>query len=305
MTVNSTNKNLVQVFCGVRGYEEDGVAYLHIEDSARGLGFTEQKDGVEYVRWRTVDAHLSTLSFATSCENGNPHDYYIPENIFYRLCMKAKNEVAEKFQAKVADEIIPSIRKTGSYSVAQAQPQPTIFDYARALIAEKDRSDALEAQNKALQAERDETKALLAEEKEKSNNLERSKSWINDKKTATAMGTASAKSKECERLRKELDNVKSEMDLQIYNAREAIRKEFEESWTTAREWCYKHGLPTHPNQPKWTVSDELAKICLTYPDRDQWRTKASDVRIFPKWACDILDKMYDEDETFLSEYRKV
>ena len=24
----------------------------------------------------------------------------------------------------------------------------------------------------------------------------------------------------------------------------------------------------------------------------------------PKWACDILDKMYDEDDTFLSEYRK-
>ena len=30
--------------------------------------------------------------------------------------MKAKNGTAEAFQAKVADEIIPSIRKTGSYS---------------------------------------------------------------------------------------------------------------------------------------------------------------------------------------------
>lgn len=29
--------------------------------------------------------------------------------------MKAKNEVAEKFQAKIADEVIPSIRKNGSY----------------------------------------------------------------------------------------------------------------------------------------------------------------------------------------------
>lgn len=37
-------------------------------------------------------------------ENGKPHDYYIPENIFYRLCMKAKNDVAEKFQTKVAHE---------------------------------------------------------------------------------------------------------------------------------------------------------------------------------------------------------
>lgn len=42
---------------------------------------------------------------------------YIPENIFYRLAMKAKNETAEKFQAKVADEILPAIRKTGTYSL--------------------------------------------------------------------------------------------------------------------------------------------------------------------------------------------
>ena len=45
-----------------------------------------------------------------------------------------------------------SENKTGSYSVVQ----PTIYDYARALIAEKERSDALEAQNKALTASREE-----------------------------------------------------------------------------------------------------------------------------------------------------
>ena len=38
----------------------------------------------------------------------------------------------------------------------ETQAQPTIYDYARALIAEKERSDALEAQNKALTVERDE-----------------------------------------------------------------------------------------------------------------------------------------------------
>ena len=150
-----------------------------------------------------------------------------------------------------------------------------------------------------------ETKALLAEEKEKNEYLERSKSWIGDKKVASAMGTAGAKSKECERLKKELDKVKSEMELQVYNVREAIRKEYEESWVKAREWCYKHGLPVYTNQPKWTVSAKLSEICEAYPDRDQWRTNASNVRMFPKWACDILDKMYDEDDTFLSEYRKV
>ena len=297
MTMNSTNENLVQVFCGVRGYEEDGVAYLHIEDSARGLGFVQAtvQNGKEYtkVRWSRVEGFLNEFGFAPLVEqNGNPHDYYIPENIFYRLCMKAKNEVAEKFQAKVADEIIPSIRKTGSYSVNQQQAQPTIFDYARALIAEKERSDALEAQNKALTAERDE--AI------------RTKAQIGDKKTATAMGTAGAKSRECERLKKEVCELKSEMELKIYNTREAIRKEYEEAWVTARDWCYNHKLTVKVNEPKWVVSAKLTEICESYPDRKpQWHTNARGTRLFPKWACDILDKMYDEDETFLSEYRIV
>ena len=304
----STNENLVQVFCGVRGYEEDGVAYLHIEDAARGLGFerTQNKDGVEYtsIRWATVEGHLQDFGFHQQVgESGNPHDYYIPENIFYRLCMKAKNEVAEKFQAKVADEIIPSIRKTGSYSITK----PDSYMIEDKIERAKRWIEETEEWQKALSAEETahaETKVLLAEEKEKVEYLERSKSWIGDKKVASAMGTAGAKSKECERLKKEVCKLKSEMDLRIYNVREAIRKEYEESWVTAREWCYKHGLPVKINEPKWVVSAKLADICAEYPDRDQWRTKASGVRMFPKWACDILDKMYDEDSTFLADYRK-
>ena len=103
---------------GVECYEKDGIAYLKLETVARGLGFTREKNGVEYVMWDRVMKYLSELSFHTCVENGVPtcgHDDFIPENIFYRLAMKAKNETAEKFQAKVADEIIPSIRKHGGY----------------------------------------------------------------------------------------------------------------------------------------------------------------------------------------------
>ena len=311
----TTNENLVQVFCGVRGYEEDGVAYLHIEDSARGLGFekTENKNGVEYnsIRWAIVEGYLKDFGFRQEAvESGNPHDYYIPENIFYRLCMKAKNEVAEKFQAKVADEIIPSIRKTGSYSVNQTQQQPMMLpnfcnpaEAARAWADLYEKNQAIELRALTAESERDETKALLAEEKEKSEYLERSKSWIGDKKVASAMGTAGALSKKCDRLEKELDKVESERDLQIYNACEAVRKEYEESWVTARDWCYKHGITVKINEPKWAVSAKLSDICAAYPKRNQWRRNGSGTKIFPKWACDILDKMYDEDDTFLSEYR--
>lgn len=77
-------ENSLVCISGVRGYEKDGVAYLHIEDVARGLGFTEKKDDVDYVKWSRVESHLNSLGFDTCVENGKLHDYYIPENIFYR-----------------------------------------------------------------------------------------------------------------------------------------------------------------------------------------------------------------------------
>ena len=101
---------------GIECYEKDGTAYLKLETVARGLGFTTTQNisGKEYtnVRWNRVDEYLKEIGFATS---GKRPDF-IPENVFYRLAMKAKNETAEKFQAKVADEIIPSIRKHGLYA---------------------------------------------------------------------------------------------------------------------------------------------------------------------------------------------
>lgn len=103
--------NGIMNISGVDCYEKDGTAYLNLEAVARGLGFTQTKNGVEYVKWERVSAYLSELGF--SPEVGK--DGYIPENIFYRLAMKAKNETAEKFQALVADEIIPAIRRTGGY----------------------------------------------------------------------------------------------------------------------------------------------------------------------------------------------
>lgn len=96
---------------GIDCYEKDGVAYLKLETVARGLGFTRiANSGNEVVMWSRVDKYLNDLGVHTSV-----HDGFIPENIFYRLAMKAKNKTAEAFQAKVADEVIPSIRKHGMY----------------------------------------------------------------------------------------------------------------------------------------------------------------------------------------------
>lgn len=104
---------------GIDCYEKEGTAYLKLETVARGLGFIQEKNGTEYVRWDRLEEYLSELGF--------PHKWgkndFIPENIFYRLAMKAKNETAEKFQAFVADEVIPSIRKHGAYMTLETAEQ--------------------------------------------------------------------------------------------------------------------------------------------------------------------------------------
>lgn len=140
---------------GIDCYEKNGVAYLKLETVARGLGFTQTqvKNGKEYasVRWERVEQYLSELGF--------PHkwgkDDFIPENVFYRLAMKAKNEVAEQFQAKVADEVIPSIRKHGAYMTADTidrmiQSPEFGIKLLTALQEERGKREALQKQNAAL-----------------------------------------------------------------------------------------------------------------------------------------------------------
>lgn len=148
------NKNIVNVG-GLDGYEENGVINLNTEQSARGLGFTDTRNGVEYVRWARVDGYLKDFGiFATSGER----PAYIPENVFYRLAMKAKNPAAERFQAWVANEVIPAIRKHGAYmtketlEAALLNPD-TLIRLAQELKAEREQREALQAENAKLNAQ--------------------------------------------------------------------------------------------------------------------------------------------------------
>lgn len=114
--------NEVMTIQDVRCYvDANGTAYLDVEAVARGLGFTQvAKSGNVVVRWERVNRYLREFGFVPTCGDDLKAGDYIPENIFYRLAMKANNEAAQKFQAKVADEILPSIRKHGVYMTPQA-----------------------------------------------------------------------------------------------------------------------------------------------------------------------------------------
>ncbi len=143
---------------GIECYEQEGTAYLKLETVARGLGFTQtqNKNGTEYVsvRWERVEQYLSEIGFPQKWGK----DSFIPENIFYRLAMKAKNEAAEKFQAFIADEVIPSIRRHGAYltqdTLEQAILNPdTLIRLATALKEEQDKRKALETVNSTLKVD--------------------------------------------------------------------------------------------------------------------------------------------------------
>ena len=95
-----------------------------------------------------VVKNLTTSPMVNS--NGASHETTLYDlKVFNYLVMRLDTDRAWEMKAKFNDVLVE--RETQTQSV-----QPTIYDYARALIAEKERSDALEAQNKALTAERDE-----------------------------------------------------------------------------------------------------------------------------------------------------
>lgn len=103
----------------VHGYmdKQTGTAYLNAEDVARGFGLTTvAKSGNEVVRWARVNNYLHEFGFSPQVGK----DDFLPENMVYRLGFKANNDVAKKFQAVLADEVLPAIRRHGAYMTEEA-----------------------------------------------------------------------------------------------------------------------------------------------------------------------------------------
>ena len=112
--------NKVITIANIRGYiSVNGTVMLNAEDVARGWGFTQFKNGVEYVRWDRVNNYLSEFGFSPQVGKDN----FLPENMVYRLGFKASNETAQKFQSLLADEVLPAIRKHGAYVTPQTVEQ--------------------------------------------------------------------------------------------------------------------------------------------------------------------------------------
>lgn len=117
---------------------ENGEWIFDTETVAKSLGFTEVKNGKEYIRWRTVNGYLK---FSQDVAKGD----FIPEPAVYKLAFKASNEVAEKFQDWLAIEVLPSIRKHGMYATDELLDNPDLL-IAAATKLKEERAARLEAE---------------------------------------------------------------------------------------------------------------------------------------------------------------
>lgn len=102
----------VQVFDNLKVKEENGQVLFDAESAAIGLGISDiAKSGNTVARWARVNKYLGIATSGDGVKRGD----FITEPQFYKLAIKANNETAEKFQDWVTSEVLPAIRKHGTY----------------------------------------------------------------------------------------------------------------------------------------------------------------------------------------------
>lgn len=95
-------------FGEIRTIEIDGKPYFVGTDVAKALGYSNPRKAI-------LDHCKGVTKRDTPTSSGVQLMSYINEGDLYRLIMKSKLPSAEKFESWVMDEVLPTIRKTGSY----------------------------------------------------------------------------------------------------------------------------------------------------------------------------------------------
>lgn len=112
-------------FGNVRVVMEDGKPLFCGSDVAKALGYTNPR--------KALADHCKGVTKRDTPTNGGIQTMlYIPEGDLYRLVAHSELPSAEQFESWVFDDVLPSIRKTGSYTV----PQPKPDDSSKAQLAE-------------------------------------------------------------------------------------------------------------------------------------------------------------------------
>lgn len=102
-------------FGSIRTLDEDGKVLFAATDVAKALGYSNPHDA--------ISKHCKGVVKRESLTNGGVQELnFIPEGDVYRLITHSNLPDAEKFEHWLFDDMLPTLRKTGSYSIVQADP---------------------------------------------------------------------------------------------------------------------------------------------------------------------------------------
>ena len=129
-------------FGNIRTLEtEDGKVLFCASDVARSLGYSRPNDAIR-VHCRCTAKH--SIPHPQSPDKTIEMSF-IPEGDVYRLIVHSKLPNAVKFESWVFDEVLPTIRKTGSYGTQNLSP---MLQY---LIQMEQKQNALESRQDELE----------------------------------------------------------------------------------------------------------------------------------------------------------
>lgn len=128
----------------VRAVVVDGSPLFGSRDVAVALAYANPAEA-----YKNHCKSLKKLSYSELLElkwvNPNPQgEYVMPESDVYRLIVKSNKPEAERFEKWVFEEVLPTIRKTGSYSIPHAT-KPTIRDERELQLLARDTMRTLKA----------------------------------------------------------------------------------------------------------------------------------------------------------------
>ena len=140
-TCNTVQQFFSQQFGVIRTVEADGKVLFVASDVASALGYKNTSEAIKYHCKGVAKRYILTTG-------GSQEMNVIPEGDIYRLAAKSELPGADAFESWIFDEVIPAIRKTGTYTAPMSSLE-IMRNMIDAQIQSEKRMDKLEAKIQA------------------------------------------------------------------------------------------------------------------------------------------------------------
>ena len=170
----------------VRVVEVSGEPLFVARDVASILGYQDTTQAVsnhckKAKSLKDIDPSILRVQVNQSLSELDPKTKLIPESDVHRLIMQSKLPTAERFQDVVVEEILPAIRKTGSYHSKQLTPAEQALEHAKILVEQERKIEAVRMKQQQLQLQQDVLEEQVAQTKERLSEIFGGEVWISVK----------------------------------------------------------------------------------------------------------------------------